>query len=166
MGVKRFIFGAGQDGRSTVMYEGPVKRVGINDEQLAATSEASGEGNYLAWAARETKTDTDDYLATIPDFNLKLQPGETRFVRSVLAPGAQSPMHRTPNINDYLVAISGELTMYMEDGTSAKIRAGDMFVQLATWHYWRNEGTEPFVMAGVVIGVETDIDAHYGVEIR
>lgn len=166
MGVKRFIFGVGDDGRSTVMYEGPVRPIGMDDAHLAAASEAAGEGNYVAWAAKETKTSTEDYASAIPDFNLKLKPGETRFVRSVIAPGASSPMHRTPNINDYLVGISGELTMYMEDGTSAKIGQGDMLVQLATWHYWRNEGTEPFVMAGVVIGVETDIDAHYGVEMR
>jgi hypothetical protein len=40
-----------------------------------------------------------------------------------------------------------------------------MFVQLAGWHCWRNEGSEPFVMAGVIIGIETEEDVYYGVEI-
>jgi len=162
--MQRFIFGLGRDGRNTTLHEGPVRPIGLNDGKLAATSEASGEGNYLAWAARDTKPAIEDFASTIPDFNLKLKPGELRFVRNVIAPGAESPMHRTPHINDYLVAISGELTMYLEDGTSRKITAGDMFVQLAGWHYWRNEGAEPFVMAGVVIGIETEEDVHYGVE--
>jgi quercetin dioxygenase-like cupin family protein len=163
--MNRFIFGVDKDGRNKTLYEGPVIPVGINDEKLAATSEASGEGNYLAWAAREPRTSTEDYVSTIPDFNLKLKPGETRFVRNVIAPGAESPMHRTPHINDYLIALSGELTMFLEDGTSRKIRPGDMFVQLAGWHCWRNEGSEPFVMAGVIIGIETEEDVYYGVEI-
>jgi hypothetical protein len=48
---------------------------------------------------------------------------------------------------------------------SAKFAAGDMLVQLAGWHSWRNEGAEPFVMAGVIIGIETDEDVPFGVEI-
>jgi mannose-6-phosphate isomerase-like protein (cupin superfamily) len=74
-------------------------------------------------------------------------------------------MHRTPHINDYLVAVSGELTMYTEDGTSVAFAAGDMLVQLAGWHYWRNEGTEPFVMAGVVLGIETGEDVASGYQL-
>jgi quercetin dioxygenase-like cupin family protein len=73
-------------------------------------------------------------------------------------------MHRTPHINDYLIALAGELTMYLEDGSSVKFTAGDMLVQLAGWHSWKNEGAEPFVMAGVVIGIKTDENVPYGVE--
>jgi quercetin dioxygenase-like cupin family protein len=40
-------------------------------------------------------------------------------MRVEIAPGAESPMHRTPHINDYPVAVSGEQTMYTEDGMSA-----------------------------------------------
>jgi hypothetical protein len=39
-----------------------------------------------------------------------------------------------------------------------------MFVQLAGWHAWKNEGTVPFIMAGVVVGIETDIKVPFGVE--
>jgi quercetin dioxygenase-like cupin family protein len=163
--MKRLIFGAAlPDGQTSVLHNEPLRRLGFDNEELAASSEAAGEGTYLAWAAKDLQTSAEDYASVIPDFNLQLRPGETRFVRTEIAPGAESPMHRTPHINDYLIALSGELTMHMEDGTSAKIAAGDMFVQLAGWHWWKNEGTEPFVMAGVVIGVETDVDVPYGVE--
>ena len=54
--------------------------------------------------------------------------------------------------------------MYLEDGTSAKIRAGDMFVQRAGWHGWKNEGTEPFVMVGALVGVEVDAGVERGVQ--
>jgi quercetin dioxygenase-like cupin family protein len=139
--------------------------MGVEDEELQASSEVAGERMYLGWAASALDGSTDDYAAEIQDFHFKLSPGETRFMRVEIAPGAESPMHRTPHINDYLVAISGELTMYAEDGMSAKFAAGDMLVQLAGWHSWRNEGAEPFVMAGVIIGIETDEDVPFGVEI-
>jgi quercetin dioxygenase-like cupin family protein len=162
--VKRLIFGVGDDGRNVTLHQGPLRRLGIHDEELAAESKAANESIYVAWAARDSKSGTDDYASEIADFNLKLKPGETRFIRVSIGPGAQSAMHRTPNVNDYLIAMSGELTMYLEDGSSAKIEAGDMFVQLAGWHWWKNEGTEPFVMAGIVVGIETDVDVPYGVE--
>ena len=95
---------------------------------------------------------------------VRLGPGETRFVRVEIAPGAETSMHRTPQINDYLIALSGELTMRLEDGSSCRIKEGDMFVQLAGWHSWKNEGSEPFVMAGVVVGIRTDKIVPFGYE--
>lgn len=162
--MKRIICGVGDRGKNTVLFQGAPRTMGAPDEELAASSQAAGERMRLAWAASAPDGSTDDYAADISDFHLKLNPGETRFMRVEIAPGAESPMHRTPHINDYLVAVSGELTMYTEDGTSAKFSAGDMLVQLGGWHWWRNEGTEPFVMAGVVIGIETDEDVPFGVE--
>jgi quercetin dioxygenase-like cupin family protein len=100
------------------------------------------------------------------EFNFRLSPGEVRFLHVRIAPGTVSPMHRTPFTNEYLVAVSGELTMIAEDGTSAKFSAGDVLVQLAGWHSWRNDGDVPFVMAGAAVGVESDSDSPSGVELR
>lgn len=162
--MKRVICGINDHGRNVVLYKGPLRKLGIEDADLSASSEAAGETMHIAWAAPDTRSGTEDYANAIPDFNLALKPGETRFVHVEIAPGAKSPMHRTPQINDYLVAVAGELTMFLEDGSSIKIEAGDMLVQLAGWHSWHNEGAVPFVMAGVVIGIETDVLVPYGVE--
>lgn len=162
--VKRAIFGVGDQGLNVTLYEGPLRPIGIDDKKLAARSKGAGEGVYLAWAAKGVEPSTDDYAQKVMDFNLQLKPGETRFVRVEIAPGAHSQMHRTPQINDYLIALSGQLTMYLEDGSSCKIEAGDMFVQLAGWHSWKNDASEPFVMAGVVVGIQTDKNVPYGVE--
>jgi quercetin dioxygenase-like cupin family protein len=147
--IKRAIFGVGDRGLNVTLHEGPLRPLG---------------SVYIAWASKGVEPSTDDYAANLPDFNLQLAPGETRFVRIEIAPGAESSLHRTPRINDYLIALSGELTMRLEDGTSCRIEAGDMIVQLAGWHSWKNEGSEPFVMAGVVIGIRTDENVPYGVE--
>jgi quercetin dioxygenase-like cupin family protein len=163
--VKRIICGVGDSGKNTVLFQGAPRAMGAGDAEPQASPDSKGERVYLAWATSALDGSTDDYATEIQDFHFKLSPGETRFMRVEIAPGAESRMHRTPHINDYLVAVSGELTMYTDDGGSARFAAGDMLVQLAGWHSWRNEGAEPFVMAGVIIGIETDEDVPFGVEI-
>lgn len=59
-------------------------------------------------------------------------------------------MHRTDSI-DYLVVISGEMTMMMGDGTEAVLRPGDCIIQQGTAHAWINRGTEPCVLAAVLV---------------
>jgi quercetin dioxygenase-like cupin family protein len=164
--MKRIVCGVGPDGRNIVVHEGPLRRVGPEDPELASSSEAAGEQMFLAWAAPKPVSDPADHTTSVPDGDLHLAPGETRFLRIEIAPGAESPMHRTPHITDYLIALSGSLTMILEDGSSVPFEAGDMLVQLAGWHRWRNDGNEPFVMAGVVVGVETDEDVPFGVEMQ
>jgi quercetin dioxygenase-like cupin family protein len=163
--VKRIICGVGDSGKNTVLFQGAPRVMGVARDESRTSSERAAEGTYLGWAASTLDGSTNDYAAEIQDFHFKLNPGEIRFMRLEIAPGAESPMHRTPHINDYLVAVSGELTMYTEDGTSATFAAGDMLVQLAGWHSWKNEGSEPFVMAAVIIGIETDADVPLGVEV-
>lgn len=164
--MKRIVCGPGPDGRNVVVHQGALRSVGPDDPELAASSEAAGERMTLAWAAPRPVSDTADVTASFTDMNLHLSPGETRFLHVEIAPGAESPLHRTPHITDYLVAVSGRLTMVLEDGSEVPFEAGDVLVQLGGWHSWRNDGPEPFVMAGVVVGVETELDVPFGVEVR
>jgi len=69
-------------------------------------------------------------------------------------PGAEASakhpsMHRTDSI-DYLVVISGEMTMVMDEGETL-LRPGDCIVQQGTYHAWVNTGTEPCLLAAVLI---------------
>ena len=61
-------------------------------------------------------------------------------------------MHATDTV-DYLVVISGEMYMIMEEG-EILLQPGDCIVQRGTKHAWSNRGTEPCVMAAILI------DAH------
>lgn len=162
--MKRVICGRNAEGRNIFLHEDTPRPLGVDAAKSPASPKPARTAIYVAWAAREAKPSIEDYAAELSDFNLALSPGETRFVRVEIAPGAESPMHRTPQVTDYLVAISGELTMIVEDGTSTKLQPGDMLVQLQGWHRWKNEGTVPFVMAGVVVGVATDDLVPWGVE--
>jgi len=51
---------------------------------------------------------------------------------------------------DYAVVMSGEIDMEMAD-TVVHLKAGDVLVQRGTIHNWVNKGTEPCVMAFVLI---------------
>jgi mannose-6-phosphate isomerase-like protein (cupin superfamily) len=60
-------------------------------------------------------------------------------------------MHTTDSV-DYGVVIRGEILLELDDGQSVHLRQGDCVVQNGTRHRWRNPGTEPCLMAFVLIG--------------
>jgi len=66
-----------------------------------------------------------------------------------LAPGAGPRNHRTDSI-DYAVVMSGEIDMELDDAT-VHLRASDVLVQRGTIHNWVNRGTQPCVIAFVLI---------------
>ncbi|HTV44015.1 MAG TPA: cupin domain-containing protein [Stellaceae bacterium] len=66
-----------------------------------------------------------------------------------LMPGSAPRNHRTDSI-DYAVVMSGEIDMEL-DGSSVHLKAGDVLVQRGTIHNWVNRGTEPCVIAFVLI---------------
>ena len=64
-------------------------------------------------------------------------------------PGVAPRNHRTDSV-DYAVVMSGEIDMEL-DGTVVHLKAGDVLVQRGTIHNWVNRGSEPCVMAFVLI---------------
>ena len=76
-------------------------------------------------------------------------PNGTRFAVIEFPPGAPPRMHRTETI-DYVIVISGEIEMDMDDST-VKLRAGDVMVQRGTNHAWANRGDKPARVAFVLI---------------
>ena len=70
-------------------------------------------------------------------------------------PGVAPRNHRTDSI-DYAVVMSGEIDMEM-DNTVVHLKAGDVLVQRGTIHNWVNKGTEPCVIAFVLISSDDDM---------
>lgn len=58
--------------------------------------------------------------------------------------------HKTDSL-DYLVILSGRLTMLMDDDDEVTLEAGDVVVQQGVLHGWRVEGDEPLRMFAVLI---------------
>lgn len=63
-------------------------------------------------------------------------------------------MHYTDSI-DYLMVISGEMYMLMEDGTEVLLQPGHCIVQRGTKHAWINRGEEPCVLAAILINANS-----------
>ena len=58
-------------------------------------------------------------------------------------------MHTTQTI-DYGIILSGTITLELDEGTR-ELSAGDVIVQRATAHAWRNYSSEPCTMAFILI---------------
>jgi quercetin dioxygenase-like cupin family protein len=80
-------------------------------------------------------------------------PDGTIFRVLEFAPGLAARNHRTDSI-DYIVVISGEIDMELDD-TVVHIKAGDVMVQRGTIHNWVNRGTEPCVLAVILIAAKS-----------
>ena len=61
-------------------------------------------------------------------------------------------MHRTDSL-DYAVILSGEIYMMMDE-EDYLLKAGDTVVQQGTNHAWSNRGTEPCLIAFILIDAE------------
>lgn len=53
------------------------------------------------------------------------------------APAYQTTMHRTQSI-DYGIVVEGEVDCVLDSGEERRLRRGDVLVQRATMHAWRN----------------------------
>src|SRR2546427_5520572 len=69
------------------------------------------------------------------------------------APGLAARNHRTDSI-DYIVVISGEIDMELDDSL-VHLKAGDVMVQRGTIHNWVNRGTDPCLLAVVLIDAKS-----------
>ena len=71
----------------------------------------------------------------------------------VLHPGNTQRVHRTDSLH-YAVIMKGEIDMELETGDVTHLKAGDVIVQRGTVHNWVNRGTEPCVIAFVLIAAK------------
>lgn len=72
----------------------------------------------------------------------------------IIPPNTALPMHKHPMINAAYV-LSGILIVRTEDGKELTIKKGDTLIELVnTWHYGRNDGTEPVELVVFYAGEE------------
>jgi len=76
-------------------------------------------------------------------------PNGTIFRILEFSPGLAARNHRTDSI-DYIIVLSGEIDMELDD-TRVHLKAGNTMVQRGTIHNWVNNGTEPCVLAVILV---------------
>ena len=68
-------------------------------------------------------------------------------------PGAPHPlMHKTQTL-DYIIILSGELYLIMED-TETLLKAGDIVIQCGTNHAWSNRTEQPCIQLAILLDAE------------
>jgi quercetin dioxygenase-like cupin family protein len=60
-------------------------------------------------------------------------------------------MHKTPTV-DYIVLLSGEISLVLDEGDPVELRPFDAVVQRGVGHSWLNTGPEPALLVAVMVG--------------
>lgn len=88
--------------------------------------------------------------------------GEMGASANIVENGRHPFMHRTDSL-DYAIVLSGEIWMMLdEEEEDLLLKAGDVLIQRGNNHAWSNRGTEPCVIAFVLIDGVTSRDAPPG----
>src|SRR6476660_3604343 len=142
--IRRVVTGHSAEGRARVEIDENVKNV---------ISNRPGASSSVIWATKGFPVNNDGFEdSTKGSFRTTVEGGTVfRVVR--YQPGVAPRNHRTDSI-DYAVVISGAIDMELDDGVTAKLKAGDVLVQRGTIHNWVNRGTEDCVIAFVLISAK------------
>lgn len=143
LSVRRVVTGHDPNGRAVVQIDEIAKNVKLNRK---------GASSAVLWSTEAHPIDNaDNSDGSLRKLGTSLPQG-TVFRVVKYEPGVTPRNHRTDSL-DYAVVISGEIDMEL-DGSVVHLRAGDLLVQRGTIHNWVNRGTEPCVIAFVLIGAK------------
>ncbi|MGH7811831.1 MAG: cupin domain-containing protein [Candidatus Binatia bacterium] len=138
--IRRVVTGHDDSGRAMVK---------IDEVSKNLTSGRPGQMACVVWTTEGFPVDnTGDADEGVRRVGTTLNHGTVCRVVE-FSPGVARRNHRTDSI-DYAVVISGELDMEIDESV-VHLKAGDVLVQRGTIHNWVNRGTEPCVIAFVLI---------------
>ena len=141
--IRRVVTGHDSSGRAVVK---------IDEVARNLVSSRAGATACVVWTTEGFPVDnTGEEDAGLRKTGTTLDNG-TVFRILELAPGVTPRNHRTDSV-DYAVVMSGEVDMELDD-TTVHLKAGDVLVQRGTIHNWVNHGTEPCVIAFVLIAAK------------
>ncbi len=141
MKIRRVVTGHNADGKAVVKW----------DSSLESIPGRPGFSQAPIWATDRLPPRLTDEDPTEWEFGTTIANGSV-FRIIEYKPGVAERWHVTDSI-DYAVVLSGEIFMQLDDG-ELLLRAGDVLVQRATNHNWVNRGTEPCIIAFVLIATE------------
>jgi quercetin dioxygenase-like cupin family protein len=141
MKIRRVVTGHNREGKSIIQ----------GDTELEGLPGRPGFSQLPMWATKELPARFTDEDPNTWKFGTTIAGGSV-FRVNQYAPGVAERWHRTDSI-DYAVVLSGEIDMQMDEG-EIHLKAGDVIVQRGTMHNWVNRGTEPCLIAFVLIATE------------
>ena len=140
---RRIVTGHDASGKSVVLSDAPAPKT--IDVGTAAFHEIWLTAETPVPIAATEETEPTDHRARVPP------PADGVGVRfTEMAPGAESPMHRTETV-DVGVVLEGETWLLLDDGSETRVGVGDAVVQRGTMHAWANRSDQPVRMLFVMI---------------
>ena len=141
MKIRRVVTGRNPEGKGIVKW----------DSEIEAVSGREGFSFVPVWATKELPARlTEDDPATW-EIGTTLAGGSV-FRIARYEPGVAKRWHRTDSV-DYGIVLSGEIWMELDE-KEVHLKAGDVIVQRGTIHNWVNRGTEPCLVAFILIATE------------
>jgi quercetin dioxygenase-like cupin family protein len=150
--MRRVVTGHTPEGKSTVLYDSQLPMleqdagVGVRQEDRAGTAER------VIWVTQGFPVNNDDPSDTASRKVFTSESDGTIF-RMVQYSAGVAPRHHRTNSIDYAVVLSGSIELQL-DTLTVQLNPGDVLVQRGTIHNWMNNGTEPCVIAFILIGAQ------------
>jgi quercetin dioxygenase-like cupin family protein len=143
LNIRRVVTGHDASGKAVVA---------IDEISQNVISRRPNHASCVIWSTGEFPSDNDGDA----DNGLRpvgtVDPDGTVFRLVEYGPGVTPRNHRTESV-DYAVVLKGEIDMEM-DGTMVHLKQGDVLVQRGTIHNWINRGSEPCVVAFVLVAAK------------
>jgi quercetin dioxygenase-like cupin family protein len=131
------------DGTAAIWMDGDATNHKFPDAHISST---------MMWST--TATPTDIYGAKDEGARIlgSAPPaGGTRFTMMEFLPGnSEVRLHRTDTV-DYVICVSGQIDMFLDDKRFVTLRPGDVLIQRGTDHAWVNRSDKPCRLAVVLV---------------
>ena len=143
LNVRRVVTGHDEQGRAVVLFD---------DAGGEVVSKRPRHQSAVMWSTDRLPANNDGEADAARRAVGTFEPGGSVFRIIRFEPGNTGRDHRTDSL-DYVIILEGAIDLDL-DGQTVHLRRGDVVVQRGTMHNWVNRGSEPCVMAVVLIGAE------------
>jgi len=141
MKIRRIVTGHNSAGKSMIKW----------DSEIETIPGRPGFSQAPMWATQQLPVRMSEEDPATWEIGTTIANGSVfRIIR--YDPGVAERWHRTDSI-DYAVVLAGEIIMQLDE-EEILLKAGDVFVQQATLHNWVNRGTDPCIIAFVLLATE------------
>ena len=141
MKIRRVVTGHNEEGKAIVKW----------DSEIESVPGRPGFSRAEMWATDQLPPKLTDEDPITWEVGTTIANGSVfRIIK--FEPGVAGRRHVTDSI-DYAIVLSGEIDMLLDEA-EVHLKAGDVLIQRATVHDWENRGTEPCVIAFVLIATE------------
>ncbi len=141
MKIRRVVTDHNEKGQSVVKW----------DSEIKSKTGRTGFSFFQIWATKELPVQLIDEDPGTWKIGTTIANGSVfRIVK--YEPGVTERWHQTDSI-DYAIVLSGEIFMQLDE-EEVHLTAGNVLVQRGTVHNWENRGTEPCIIAFILIAAE------------